>query len=115
MKDKHESMLFPNPTYIFMNLMNFWNEINSTNLIPEKPLLDWIKENVVINDYSTFTRRIFIQKNTPILGFQGWVVYRFKKDGDFLNWIDFLSQLGQITNIGGNRTAGMGVIRRKWI
>ncbi|MHA1221894.1 MAG: CRISPR system precrRNA processing endoribonuclease RAMP protein Cas6 [Candidatus Heimdallarchaeaceae archaeon] len=115
MKTKSDSMFFPDPNYLFMNIINLWNTFNCSTLVPEVQFFEWIKKNVIINDYSTYTTRVSIQKGTPIKGFKGWVVYRFKNMEKFLPWIDLLLQFSQISNVGGSRTAGFGVIRSKWL
>jgi len=113
-KDSKNPMLFPDPKYIFMNLLKKWNIYNENLKIPEKKLLEWIDKNVVINDYATFTKRIYPFKKTPILGFLGWVVFRFK-DTRMLPWIMILLEFAKISQLGGNRTAGFGEISYKWI
>ena len=78
-------------------------------------LKKWIEENVVINDYKLQTKRVYIGKRNPILGFKGWVVYRFLMQDNIFGWIGILSEYAKLCNVGGNRTAGMGEISVKWI
>ncbi|MHA1204194.1 MAG: CRISPR-associated endoribonuclease Cas6 [Candidatus Heimdallarchaeaceae archaeon] len=115
MLNRSDSMFFPDPKYLFMNLAKLWNTFNSEIFIPEKPFFKWLDKNVKINDYATSTKRVYIGKRTPIKGFQGWVVYRFPEDKVFLPWIHLLSKFGELSNVGGSRTAGFGVIRSRWI
>jgi len=114
-KKKPESMLFPNPRYLFMNLLKIWNSLNKDIMIPEEDLYNWIDENIIINDYATYTRRLHLFKNTPIIGFMGWVVYRFKTKNAMIFWINVLLEYAKISNVGGNRTGGMGEIDFRWL
>ncbi|MHA1221981.1 MAG: CRISPR system precrRNA processing endoribonuclease RAMP protein Cas6 [Candidatus Heimdallarchaeaceae archaeon] len=114
-KQKSESMLFPDSRYFYMNILKIWNKLNSNLFtISEDLLYDWVSKNIVINDYSTYTKRVYICKKTPIKGFQGWVVYRFK-NGNVDPFIYFLTEFGKYSGVGGNRTAGMGNISIKWL
>ncbi|MHA1401810.1 MAG: CRISPR-associated endoribonuclease Cas6 [Candidatus Heimdallarchaeaceae archaeon] len=113
--NRAESMYFPDPKYLFMNLAKIWNTFNPELSIPEDEFFLWVDNNIVINDYSTRTKRAYIGKKTPIKGFHGWVVYRFKDKRNFLPWVNILIKFGEISNVGGSRTAGFGVIRSRWI
>jgi len=115
LKAKPEPMLFPDPKYFFMNLLNIWNEFNPEAKIPEGEAYTWIDRNIVINDYATFTKRVFLSKSRPINGFKGWVVYRFKENTAFFFWIKVLLEYSRYSNVGGNRTGGMGVVDYRWL
>jgi len=115
MINKKDSMYFPEPKYLFMNLAKLWNIYNKEVFIPEKQFYEWLDKNVGVNDYSTRTKRVYIGKNTPIKGFQGWIVYKFLEEENFLPWIHVLAKFGELSNVGGSRTAGFGVIRAKWL
>ncbi len=109
-------MLFPEPKYLFMTIAKNWNKFNSKyGQIPLDILKKWIEENIVINDYKIQTKRVYIGKRNPILGFKGWVVYRFLKQDNIFGWIGILCEYAKLCNVGGNRTAGMGEIGLKWI
>ncbi len=109
-------VLFPETKYLFMNIAKNWNQFHSNCAkIPLELLKKWLEENVVINDYKMSTRRVYLGKRNPILGFKGWIVYRFLKQDNIFGWIGILCEYAKITNVGGNRTAGMGEIEVKWI
>lgn len=114
-KAKPEPMLFPDPKYFFMNLTKIWNTMNPEIVIPEEQIYEWIDKNVVINDYATYTRRVHISKSRPINGFMGWVVYRFKEKKEYFPWMNVLLEYAKISNVGGNRTGGMGEIDFRWL
>lgn len=115
MISREDSMYFPEPKYLFMNLAKLWNLYNKEVFIPEKQFYEWLDKNARINDYSTRTKRVYIGKSTPIKGFQGWAVYRFLEEENFLPWIHVLAKFGELSNVGGSRTAGFGVMRAKWL
>ena len=114
-KSKPESMLFPDPKYFFMNIVRIWNTFNKNTLVPEEPFFNWLDENIVINDYATYTRRVYISKKITINGFMGWIVYRFKDKQEYFPWINALLEYAKISNVGGNRTGGMGEIDFRWL
>ncbi len=128
---------FPIPLLFFGNLANIWNE-NISNIckIERKSLLKWINAHVYVSGYKLKTVKAEIGKNKPMAGAIGNASYRITKinknyyshyleelnkqhDIDFINndyinngqWLEILCRLGEYTNVGANRTAGMGVIR----
>ena len=128
---------FPVPLLLFGNLANIWNE-NVSNIcnIERESFLNWINAHVYVSGYKLRTVRAEIGKNQPIAGAIGNASYRVSKvnknyyehymeeldreyDADFVNsdyasncrWLEILSRLGEYTNVGANRTAGMDVIR----
>lgn len=130
---------FPLPNLFFGNLVNIWNDINENkehSKTEREPLLEWINTHLYISGYKMRTAKRNIGKGRPLAGGIGNITYRISKintsyyeellktmnktyDHAYVNehyleaccWIDILSKLGTYTNAGGNRTAGMGVIR----
>lgn len=128
---------FPMPGLFFGNLVNIWNDINEEALhIDREAFLDWIEAHVYISGYKMRSAKRDIGKRKPVVGGLGNATYRVTKinrnyykhlledenkqhDMQFVNdhystnckWLDVLCELGTFTNVGGNRTAGMGVIR----
>lgn len=128
---------FPIPILLFGNLVHIWNYINDTDFTLERNnFLDWINAHVYASGYKMKTAKREIGKPRPIIGGLGNVSYTVasinkiyykhyldnlnkKYDFEFVRtdylsnckWLEILCKLGQYTNVGGNRTAGMGVMR----
>jgi len=128
---------FPIPDSLFGNLIRLWNDINEERLkIDGDSFIEWINAHVYISGYKMRSAKRDIGKQKPVVGGLGNATYRVTKintnyyekllekmvqkhDTQFVNnnysencqWLDILCKLGTYTNVGGNRTAGMGVIR----
>lgn len=128
---------FPIPDVLFGNLIHLWNDINANGQqLDRDSFMDWVNAHVYISGYRLRSAKRDIGKRKPIVGGLGNATYRvteinrnyYKKlledmdrkyDVEFVNenysqncqWLDALCKLGTYTNVGGNRTAGMGVIR----
>jgi len=128
---------FPIPVLLFGNLANLWNEISKkTPEIDRNNFLNWIKMHLYVSGYKMRSVRTEIGKHVPVVGGLGNATYRVTKinknyykyflkelnrqydyefvNEDYLNnchWLEILSKLGEYTNVGANRTAGMGVFR----
>lgn len=128
---------FPIPDSLFGNLVRLWNDINEERLkIDGDSFIEWINAHVYISGYKMRSAKRDIGKKKPVVGGLGNITYRVTKintnyykkilekmvqkhDTRFVNdnysencrWLDILCKLGTYTNVGGNRTAGMGVIR----
>ncbi|MGV9172725.1 MAG: CRISPR system precrRNA processing endoribonuclease RAMP protein Cas6 [Promethearchaeia archaeon] len=128
---------FPIPQAFFGNLVNQWNDmVKEENSIDRDDLLEWIGAHMYISGYKMKTVKRDIGKGRPLAGGIGNATYRIKKiNSNFYKYlfedldaeerfsrvqshykqkceqIDLLCKIGVYTNVGGNRTAGMGVIR----
>ena len=128
---------FPIPNLLFGNLTNIWNDMNKDNSGMDKDnFINWINAHMYISGYNMKSVRREIGKPRPVVGGLGNVTYNIKKinknyykhyleriereyDYEFVNqdysgnckWIEILCKLGEYTNVGGNRTAGMGVMK----
>lgn len=128
---------FPIPVLLFGNLVNIWNDLSSRESEIERDIfLNWINAHVYISGYKMKSVKNEIGKPKPMVGGLGNVTYRVTKmnknyykyflkelnreyDYNFVNddysnncrWLEILSLVGEYTNVGANRTAGMGVIR----
>ncbi len=128
---------FPIPLILFGNLANIWNDVmKGTSEVAREALLNWINAHVYASSYNMRTVRVNIGKPKPVVGGIGSVSYRISKidklyykhiledegrqyDYEYVNadyksnccWLDILCKLGESTNVGVNRTAGMGVMR----
>jgi len=104
-------VLFPDPSYVFSNLIKIWNCFNGKyGTITVEKLVKWVKDHVIVLDYRLRTKKVFIEKNTPIKGFTGWVVYGIKNK-EWQSWIYLLSSYAELSNVGGSRTAGLGCVK----
>ncbi|MHA1875177.1 MAG: CRISPR system precrRNA processing endoribonuclease RAMP protein Cas6 [Promethearchaeota archaeon] len=101
---------FPDPRYLFMNLASIWNAFNSKAQINKEEFFNWLENNLSVSGFDLKTRTVYISKSTPKIGFQGWAHYRLSKDEAYNNWISALVLYGEISNVGGERTAGFGCI-----
>ena len=128
---------FPMPNSFFGNLVHLWNEINTNDPQLERvSFIEWVNAHVYISGYKMRSAKRDIGKRKPVVGGLGNATYRVTKinrnyykklleemdrnyDVNFVNdnysencqWLNALCKLGTYTNVGGNRTAGMGVIR----
>lgn len=128
---------FPMPDIFFNNLARLWNDMNNDELkIDRESFIEWINAHVYISGYRMRSAKRDIGKRKPVVGGLGNATYRVteinrnyykhlleeldrKYDIEFVRenysnnceWLDTLLKLGTYTNVGGNRTAGMGVIR----
>jgi len=104
---------FPLPVLLFGNLANIWNYIASNEgKIDRNSFLVWIERNVYCSSYKMETKGSEIGKSKLVAGGLGKVSYSVKEcDSNFCRWLEILCRLGEYTNAGGNRTAGMGVMK----
>jgi hypothetical protein len=128
---------FPIPSLLFGNLANIWNDVSeNSGEINREDFIEWINAHLYITGYKMRSAKREIGKRRPVVGGLGNATYRanpinknyYKKkleelersyDYRFVNddyeqncrWLEILCRFGEYTNVGGNRTAGMGVIR----
>jgi CRISPR-associated endoribonuclease Cas6 len=103
---------FPSPTSLFTNLTHLWNEFSSEDArINFTDFLEWVDTNLFLTSYQLRTNTIDIGKTARSVGFRGWAVYINQDPSNgFSNWLDTLCKFGELSNLGGNRTAGCGVL-----
>ncbi len=127
----------PIPNLLFGNLVNIWNDIlRSEAEIDRETFINWVNAHVYVSGHKMRTVRTDIGKPKPVVGFLGNASFKVTKinknyykhfliklnreyDYEFVNedysnncrWLEILCRLGEYTNVGANRTAGMGVIR----
>ncbi len=128
---------FPIPAVLFNNLANIWNSIFINQAeVDQDHLVDWINAHVYVSGYNMRSVKANIGKPSPVAGGLGNASYKVKKINekyyeffvkemhqernlDFVNenylnncrWLEILCRMGELTNVGGNRTAGLGVMR----
>ncbi len=109
--------------------------MKGTSEVARETLLNWINAHVYVSSYNMRTVRVNIGKPKPVIGGIGNVSFKVSKinklyykhflecenrsyDYEYVNvdyksnccWLDILGRLSEHTNVGANRTAGMGVI-----
>lgn len=128
---------FPIPVMIFGNLARIWNQIVlNESEIDVSELQNWVNAHVFVSSYKMRTASSNIGKPKPVVGGLGNASYSVSKinrkyyvhllkemdrtyDYEFVNedyldkcrWLETLCALGELTNVGANRTAAMGVMR----
>ncbi len=129
---------FPLPSLLFGNLSTIWNNITKkTAQIDRQNFLRWVGAHCYPSGYRMRSAQYFIKTSQKVAGGQGFASYRIKTPNQrfyedfnkgssetlaegkaeqirahYMNnsrWVDILCRLGEYTNVGGNRTAGMGV------
>jgi len=128
---------FPLPSLLFGNLAHLWNDISKDAAdIDRDQFISWVNAHVYISYYKMKTVKRNIGKPKPVYGGIGNASFNVKKfnkkyykylleelgrpqDHKYVNrdyqnncrWLEILCRLGEYTNVGANRTAGMGVIK----
>ncbi|MHA1757992.1 MAG: CRISPR system precrRNA processing endoribonuclease RAMP protein Cas6 [Promethearchaeota archaeon] len=128
---------FPLPSLLFGNLAHIWNDINKDLAeINRDDFINWVNAHVYISYYKIKTVQRDIRKPEKVSGGLGNASFHVQKANknyykhvfeemnknddarslreDYLNncrWLEALCKLGEYTNVGANRTAGLGVIR----
>ena len=112
--DTHSfNIKLPLPGLVFKNLAQMWNEFTAHQVDVDVPrFIDWVTKSVEISSFDMRTVPVTLGKGRSISGMQGWLKYRLGDSIEgFERWVDCLLDLARYTNVGGNRTAGMGMIR----
>ncbi|NHI94903.1 MAG: CRISPR system precrRNA processing endoribonuclease RAMP protein Cas6 [Candidatus Lokiarchaeota archaeon] len=112
-KGKKFDLKVPLPEQLIGNLGSIWNtHVFQAEKIPIDDLIQYVKQSVWMSSYQLETRFADIGKSAPKSGCVGWVNYLVEDASNSLNpWLDILLKFGEYSNVGGNRTAGLGVIK----
>ncbi|MEM0085960.1 MAG: CRISPR system precrRNA processing endoribonuclease RAMP protein Cas6 [Candidatus Nezhaarchaeales archaeon] len=110
--DAEYKILYPDPTLLFASLISTSHQLTGTSY----PKPEEIADQTYISGLDIKTP---LMKETPHetpTGFVGWTKLRIKKgtDENTKRVIAGLLRLGEITNVGGNRSGGYGVIKLKF-
>jgi CRISPR-associated endoribonuclease Cas6 len=105
--DQSYKVLYPDPEHLFASLVAIAHDLTGQGFPKPGELAD----KVYVSGLEIKTPRMETSRPAPN-GFTGWVRLRFKKNASQSDkkLIAGLLRLGEITNVGGNRTAGYGVI-----
>lgn len=105
--------LFPDPQKVFLSLMRLWNQYSTTKKHTEeevKKYRDWLVENLGVTQHKLQTQLV-IMKVKKVTGFMGWTTYKMKKMDTWNKTTSILARFAEYSNVGGNRTAGFGVVK----
>ena len=103
----------PIPELIFGNLINLWNKYYDGEFKFDRIVfLDWVNRNIFPSSFKVKTQAKEMGEKIPAVGVVGWVNFKINKtNSDYAKYIDCLCRFGELSNLGGNRTAGFGVIQ----
>ncbi len=103
----------PIPELIFSNLLKLWNDFtDGTAMIDVEEFLPWVNRNIYSSSLNIKTKAKETGESVPAVGLVGWVNFRIDKNNvNNARHVDMLCRLGELTNLGGSRTAGLGVIK----
>lgn len=109
--DSKYKVLYPDPTLMLASLISTSHQLTSVDYPKPEELASMIYVSGL--DIKTPLIRE-MQKEAPT-GFVGWVKLRFKDEAssETRRKIIGLLKLGELTNVGGNRSGGYGVIKLK--
>jgi len=104
--------LLPEPRAVMMNLLRIWNAFAEDKVGKEdyRAYWRWLEKNIGINMYELRTMPIRVQRMKAKTGFVGRVSYIIG-DRRYSRLTDALLTFAEFSNVGGGRTAGMGVVR----
>ncbi|MHA1247370.1 MAG: CRISPR system precrRNA processing endoribonuclease RAMP protein Cas6 [Candidatus Thorarchaeota archaeon] len=105
--------LLPQPERVFPALLRVWNRINqATSLERVSDYRDWVEKNVSVSYHRIHTETVPLGRGRDFVGFVGKVVYAVgDRDSPFAALTGGLAKFAEISNIGKNRTAGLGRVR----
>jgi len=111
-RDRNFDIRFPEPNFLFSNLAKIWNQYTSSECqVDANEFYNWVSKQVFVSSYAIRTRSVNIGKPQPKVGCVGWANYLINDpESPYAHWIDILLKFAAYVNVGGNRTAGCGVI-----
>ncbi len=109
--DARYKILYPDLTLMFASLISISHQLTDISY----PRPEELAELTYISGLEIKTPYIKEMGHEAPTGFVGWVKLRIKKEvnDEVRRMIAGLLKLGEITNIGGNRSGGYGVIKLK--
>ncbi|MBA7525407.1 hypothetical protein ES705_17558 [subsurface metagenome] len=103
----------PIPELIFSNLSNLWDEFfDGIVKFQKEEFIKWINKNVFPSSLEIKTKAKEMGESIPAVGIIGWANFKIThSNSNYSKYVDCLGKFGELSNIGGNRTAGLGVIK----
>jgi len=118
--DLYRSHPLPDPVLLFRSLLRLWRAFSGASAkIPANEFKEWVElGGVALSGYPDSIRTIRVYEhpttNKWVVGFVGEVHFSLPKDlysEKYAKVVDALLKFGEYTNVGGGRSAGLGVIR----
>jgi CRISPR/Cas system endoribonuclease Cas6 (RAMP superfamily) len=102
----------PVPELMFSNLANLWDTLAGVGLgIDQPPFLEWINSTIFPSSLDIKTEAKEMGEKVPAAGIIGWVNFEVAAYHPFYaKIVDILCRFGTLSNLGKNRTAGLGII-----
>ena len=112
-RDRPMDMRFPEPVFLFPNLTKVWNQYAAEECqVDEGEFYRWVSQHVSVSSYKLQTRPVKIDRQVKVFGCVGWTRYLNNDPANvYVSWMDILLRFAEYVNVGGNRTAGCGVIK----
>ena len=110
----------PDPVLFFRSLLRLWRAFSGASTkIPAGDFKNWVElGGVALSGYPDSIRTIRVYEhpttNKWVVGFVGEVHFSLPKDlysEKYAKVVDALLKFGEYTNVGGGRSAGLGVIK----
>ncbi|MFN3622076.1 MAG: CRISPR system precrRNA processing endoribonuclease RAMP protein Cas6, partial [Nitrososphaerales archaeon] len=117
--DLYRSHPLPDPVLMFRSLLRLWRAFSEASTkIPLNDFKEWVElGGVVLSGYPKAIRTFRVYEhptsNKWVVGFVGEVHFSLPKDlysEKYARIVDALLKYGEYTNVGGGRSAGLGVI-----
>lgn len=118
--DLYRSHPLPDPVLLFRSLLRLWRAFSGAyTKIPANDFKEWVElGGVVLSGYPDSIRTIRVYEhpttNKWVVGFVGEVHFSLPKDlysEKYAKVVDALLKFGEYTNVGGGRSAGLGLIK----
>lgn len=111
--DAKYKVLYPDITLMLASLISTSHQL--TNINYPKP--EELAKHVYVSGLDIKTPRIKEAKHEAPTGFVGWAKLRIREGAseEIKKTVTGLLKLGEVTNIGGNRSGGYGVIKLKTV
>jgi len=104
--------LFPEPELMFLNVLRVWNKFSEEKISRDdfKDYKRWLSGEVGVIRYDLNTVTINAERAKAKLGFVGNAFYEIN-DHEYSKITHTLLSFAEFSNVGGGRTAGMGVVK----
>jgi len=105
--------LFPEVIYVFGGLLELWSLFSHDTGVDcgtRDEYVKWIVDSAGVSGFELVTRQVLIGRRSSI-GFTGWVNYRLGEGDKWRKLTVALARFAEFSNVGKNRTAGLGVTR----
>jgi len=115
----YRSYPLPDPVLLFRSLLRLWRAFSGASTrIPANEFKEWVESGgVALSGYPDAIRTVRVYEhpttNKWVVGFVGEVHFSLPKDlysEKYAKVVDTLLRFGEYTNVGGGRSAGLGVI-----